>query len=149
MLLRFFRINDPYRLLGLLVLLVLFGLPFFIDPATVTIQELKSFVLGEAIGEGKIMYSQIIDSTAPMTSGIFGVIELTFGRSLFARHLLALFFIFYQASFFAILLINNKAYNDNTYVPALIFGLLCFFFVRPVVFFSRVAGFNSFITGIE
>jgi hypothetical protein len=126
-LLRFFRINDPYRLLGLFIILILLGMPFFIDPAPTTMQELKSFVLGEAIREGKLMYVQVFDSTAPWTAGTFGLINWLFGRSLFIQHALALVLIFFQASFFAVLLIQNKAYNDNTYVPALVFGLLCFF----------------------
>ena len=127
MLLRFFRINDPYRLLGLFILLVLLSMPFFIDPVPITLQELKSVVLGGAVQEGKLMYIQVYDSTAPWTAGIFGLIHWLFGRSLFVQHVLALVIIFFQASFFAVLLIQNKAYNDNTYVPALVFGLLCFF----------------------
>ena len=127
MLLRFFRINDPYRLLGLLILLVILSLPFFIDPAPITMQELKGMVLGEAIREGKLMYIQVVDSTAPLTASLFGLINWLFGRSLFIQHGLALVFIFFQASFFAALLIQNKAYNDNTYVPALVYGLLCLF----------------------
>ena len=127
MLLRFFRINDPYRLLGLLILLMLLSLPYFIDPAPTTIQELKSAVLGEAIRDGKLMYIQVIDSTAPCTAGTFGLMNWFFGRSLLIQHVLALLLIFFQASFFAALLIQNKAYNDNTYVPAVVYGLLCFF----------------------
>jgi hypothetical protein len=125
--LRFFRINDPYRLLGLLILLTIISLPFFIDPPATTLEELKNLVLGEAIAEGKLMYVQVIDFTAPMATGFFGLIDFVFGRSTSARKILALLLIFFQASYFAILLINNKAYNDSTYVPALIFGILCFF----------------------
>src|SRR5260221_4141395 len=102
-------------------------MPFFIDPVPITLQELKSVVLGGAVQEGKLMYIQVYDSTAPWTAGIFGLIHWLFGRSLFVQHVLALVIIFFQASFFAVLLIQNKAYNDNTYVPALVFGLLCFF----------------------
>jgi len=124
---RFFRINDPYRLLGLFILLLLISLPFFIDPVSISHQELKNLVLGEAIAKGKLMYIQVIDFTAPMAAGIFALADWIFGRSLIARETLALAIIFFQASFFAILLIHNNAYNDSTYVPALIFGVLCFF----------------------
>ncbi len=101
--------------------------PFFLRSASVTAQELKSFVLGEAIMEGKLMYIQVIDFTAPAATGIFGIAHWLFGRAVVPRQIVALFLIFFQASFFAILLINNKAYNDSTYVPALVFGILCFF----------------------
>ncbi len=125
--LRFFRFNDPYRLLGVLLVLITIGLPLFINSAEVTIQELKSFVLGEALNDGKSLYIQLIDDTAPFTAWFSGWVEAVFNRSLTARHIVALIFLFFQASFFAILLINNKAYNENTYLPALIFGLLAFF----------------------
>ena len=126
MLLRFFRINDPYRLVGLLVILILLSLPFFIDPVAVTLSELRSFVVGEAIHDGKLMYIQVYDSTPPFAAAIFGAADWLFGKSLTARHILSLTLIFFQAAFFAIVLIVNKAYNDNTYLPGLIFGLLCF-----------------------
>ena len=126
MLLRFFRINDPYRLLGLLVILILLSLPFFIDPVAITLVELRSFVVGEAVRSGKLMYIQVYDSTAPLSAAIFGLADWIFGRSLVARHSLSVLLIFFQASFFATVLIVNKAYTDSTYLPAFIFGLLCF-----------------------
>lgn len=124
--LRFFRLNDPYRLIGLLVILILLALPFFIDPVAVTQLELRSFVIGEAVHSGKLMYIQVYDSTPPLAAAVFGLVDWIFGRSLPARHSLSLLIIFFQASFFAIVLIEKKAYNDSTYLPALIFGLFCF-----------------------
>lgn len=134
MLLRFFRINDPYRLIGLLLVLLLVSLPAFINPAELLLSELKSMVLGEAIADGKLMYIQIIDDTPPMASALFGFMDLLFGRSLAARHIVALLIIFFQASYFAVLLISNKAYTENTYLPALVFALLCFFSFDLIAF---------------
>lgn len=124
--LRYFRINDPYRLFSLLILLTLASLPLLINMPAMTVQELKDIVLGEAIGD-KLLYVEIIDRTAPMMALADGLFDFLFGRSLTGRHILALIIIFFQASYFGILLINNKAYNENNYVPALIFGFLCFF----------------------
>ncbi|MDZ4716682.1 MAG: hypothetical protein SH819_14545 [Cytophagales bacterium] len=121
-----FRINDPYRLISLLLLLSIAALPWLIDSPAMTLQELKGAVLGERIWS-KFMYSGIIDHTAPLQAVMEGVMNFLFGRSILARHMLALFIIFFQASFFAILLIQNKAYNENTYVPSLLFGFLCLF----------------------
>lgn len=91
-----------------------------------TIQELKGIVLGETIGD-KLMYVEIIDRTGPLMALTEGLLNFLFGRSLVGRHIFALLLIFFQAGYFGILLINNKAYNENNYVPALIFGVLCFF----------------------
>lgn len=124
--LRFFRINDPYRLLAILIFLILFSLPLMMNQPELTRPELKSMVIGEALDNGQAMYSEIFDSTAPMAAGTFGFIDWMMSRSVTGRQVIALILIFFQAAFFAILLINNKAYADNTYVPGFIYGLLCF-----------------------
>jgi len=125
--LRFFRINDPYRLVGLFIIILLISLPFLIMPTGIMLSELKNMVLGEAIAEGKLMYIQVFDDTPPLASALFGFMDMLFGRSILAGHIVAILIIFFQASYFAVLLINNKAYAENTYLPALIFSLLCFF----------------------
>jgi hypothetical protein len=124
--LRFFRVNDPYRLLAILVVLMLFSIPFFSDAPALTLQSLRGMVVGESIADGKRMYTDLSDSTAPMSALAFTAVDFMMGRSITGREILALLLIFFQAAFFSILLINNRAYNDNTYVPGLIFGILCF-----------------------
>ncbi|MBI3221050.1 MAG: hypothetical protein HYZ44_16165 [Bacteroidetes bacterium] len=125
--LRFFRYNDPYRLLAVLFILIVISLPLFISPAGITWHELKDLVLGEALNDGKSIYTGIVDDTAPIAAWFNGWMDFVFGHSLTARHITALLLIFFQASFFAVLLISNKAYNENTYLPALIFGVLGLF----------------------
>ena len=127
MLLRIFRVNDPYRLLGIFIMLVLISLALFLDPVGITLNELRAIVLGESLNDGKSLYTQLMTSTPPLASWFFGWIDLLFDRSLTARHILSLLIIFFQGAFFAILLINNKAQNESTYLPALVFGVLCFF----------------------
>jgi hypothetical protein len=124
--LRFFRVNDPYRLLAILVVLVLCSIPLFYDTPVLTLQSLRSMLVGENIAEGKRMYTEIYDSTGPLAAVAFGAVDFLMGRSITGREILALVMIFFQASFFSILLINNRAYADNTYVPGLVYGVLCF-----------------------
>lgn len=123
--LRYFRINDPYRLLALLILMAVACLPLLIDAAPATLQEIRDMVVGERIGN-KILYVDLVDRTPPLMALLDGFIHFLFGRSGLARHLVVLLLLFFQAAYFAILLINNRAYNENTYVPSLIFASLCF-----------------------
>lgn len=106
---------------------MLVSLALFLDPVGITLSELKSIILGELLNDGKNLYSEIFTSTPPLAAWFFGWIEFVFGRSITARHSLAFLLIFFQGAYFAILLINNKAQNESTYMPALIFGVLCFF----------------------
>ena len=125
--LRFFKFNDPYRLLAVLILLVAMSLPIFIHPMPITIQELKDIVLGELLNSGKIIYQQVVDDTPWAASWLAKLAELVLGRSILMRHIFALLIIFFQAAFFAFILIRNRAYNESNYLPAFIFGLICFF----------------------
>jgi hypothetical protein len=126
-LLRFFRINDPYRLLGILVVLILISLPLFIDPVKITLDELKLFVLGETLNQDQSLYAEVLTNTPPLTAWISGWVEMLFGRSLTATRVVSLIFIFFQLSFFTIILINSRAHHENTYLPGLIFGVLAMF----------------------
>lgn len=127
MLLRIFRLNDPYRLIGIFFVLVLASLGYFIDPTEVTLIELKGRVLGESLNAGRTLYRELITNSAPLAALFYRLIEFLVGDSGTARKIIALLILFFQGSFFAILLINNKAQNESTYLPALIFGLLCLF----------------------
>lgn len=122
----YFRINDPYRLIGLLVIMVLLSLPLFIDTPDVTVTELKSFVIGERVTEGHGLYHGTIDSTPPLTSWFYGLFDMVFGRSLTARHILAFLILFFQSAFLGIILIDKKVFSENTYIPSLLFLLLVF-----------------------
>lgn len=127
MLLRFFRINDPYRLLGILVVLILISLPLFIDPVNITLDELKMFLLGETLNQGKTLYAEVLTNAPPLAAWMSGWFDAIFGRSQTASHVLGLLIIFFQLSFFTIILINSRAHHENTYLPGLIFAVLAFF----------------------
>lgn len=87
---------------------------------------LHSFLVGETANTGLHLYSEIIDSTAPMAAWIFRLLDFLFGRSLTARGWVALALLFLEAAFFVRLLIANRVYPDSTYVPGLVFVVLCF-----------------------
>lgn len=125
--LQYFRINDPYRLLGLLAIMVLINLPFFIDSPAITYPELKSILTGEKVHEGKVLYTNLVDSTAPLAAWINGFLEMITGRSLLARHLLAFLIVFFQAAFIGIVFVDKKAFSESTYIPSLVFVILFFF----------------------
>lgn len=122
----YFRINDPYRLVGLLVIMTLLTLPLFIDAPDITVPELKSFVIGERVADGFGLYHETIDSTPPLTSWFYGLFDMVFGRSLTVRHIFAFIILFLQSAFLGIILIDKKVFAENTYIPSLLFSLLAF-----------------------
>jgi len=126
-LIRYFRINDPYRLVGLLLLLLLLYIPLFIFEPQLTVPELRGILLGEKQNEGYRMYSEVVDNTAPLAAWTHELMDSLFGRSLMVRHILALIIIFLQAAYVGILFISKKALSENTFIPSFLFVVLFFF----------------------
>lgn len=125
----FFRINDPYRVLIIFFFLILIDLPFMIGGLPVNIQQLEWMVIGEKLAEGSILYVGLWDDISPFSAGIFWMLDEVFGRSVWAYHLLGLLLIIIQAALFNNILLKHKAYNENTYTPALIYMLLMSLFI--------------------
>lgn len=127
----FFRLNDPYRLLILLLFLLLMKLPAFYGSVPLTVPELNWMVVGEKLAEkGSVMYRDVWDDTAPLAAGTYWLLHEMFGRSQLAYQIIALILIIVQCALFNYILLRNKAYNENTYIPALIYGLLMFSFFQ-------------------
>ncbi|MGC3948218.1 MAG: hypothetical protein QM762_27545 [Chryseolinea sp.] len=125
--LQYFRINDPYRLLGLLAIFLIISLPFFIDTPDLTYPELRGFVIGEKVHEGASLYTAIVDSTGPLAGWFDGLLDVLFGRSILARHIISFVLIFFQAAYIGIVFSNQKAFAEQTYIPSLIYVVaFCF-----------------------
>lgn len=119
-----FRINDPYRLVFLLVLLCALRIPVFIIGQPATAIELHWLVLGEKLTTpGTTLYLDVWDSTGPLAAGVYYWVYLLFGKSFLAMRLLGLLLVLVQAVIFNSILIKNKAHVENTYIPAFFYVL--------------------------
>lgn len=124
---RYFRINDPYRLAGLLLLLLILYLPLFIYGHDLTVPELRDLLLGQKQNEGYRMYVGVVDNSAPLAAWTHELLDTIFGGSLLARHILAFLIIFLQSAYIGFLFIAKKVFSENTYIPSFLFSLLFFF----------------------
>jgi hypothetical protein len=148
-LLRYFRINDPYRLLGLLGLLFIIYLPLFIDSPDMTKPELKSLVIGERIADGYAPYTGLIDSVGPITAYFYGLMNLIFGGSLLARHILAFFILFSQSLYLGVMFINRKTFSENTLIPSFLFSVLAFFSFDDLALTGELIGSGFLLLAIN
>lgn len=122
--LRFFKVNDPYRLLFLLVLLFLFRLPFYWGGIDTLLPDLHHMLIGEQLAKGNVLYKDLWVNIGPLSAGFFTVIHWLFGKSIAAYHVLGFLLMFIQAMLFNRLALINKIYTENNYVPAVIYGAL-------------------------
>ncbi len=123
-----FKINDPYRLILVFLLLILLRLPYLITGPVTTIPQLEWMVLGEKMSSGSTLYVNVFHPTGPVSAGVYWIFNEIFGRSILSLHIAAMLLIFVQAAMLGILLINHRAFNQNTYIPSLIYVILVSFF---------------------
>lgn len=106
-------------------------LPAFNGSVPLTEPELKWMLVGEKLSESDaVMYKDVWDDTAPLAAGTYWLLHEIFGRSQLVYQILGLILILVQCVLFNNLLLRNKAYNESTYVPAIIYGLLMFSFFQ-------------------
>jgi hypothetical protein len=155
-LLSYFRINDPYRLLGAFIILILINLPRLFDDSGLTYPELKSMLIGEKLTDGSSLYGQLMDYTAPLTSWVYALVDYVGGRSILFRQLLTLFIIFTQAAFLSLILNDKKVFPENTYIPALIYVVAASFSFDMLALSGAILGagfmllaFNSLLREME
>ena len=149
MLIRYFRINDPYRLVGVLIIMLIIYVPLFINSPGITIPELKSILIGERLNEGKSMYVAVVDNTAPLTAWFHETMESLFGRSLLARHIVAFILVFLQGAYLGIMFITRKVFNENTYIPSFLFCLLFFISFDTLALTGDLIGFTFLLLALN
>jgi hypothetical protein len=124
-LLSFFKVNDPFRLIGVaiyLILLAILMLGFFSFPLTEP--QLIYMVLGERLSDGFFLYQDIIDDTGPLSAGFFTFIDFLFGRNQLAYELIGRLLVLFQIIYWNTVLIRYRVFEENTYLPAIIMAAL-------------------------
>lgn len=151
-----FKINDPYRLVLVFFLLILFRLPFLLNSSPVSIPELEWLVLGEKLASGAKLYTDVYHPTGPLAAGIYWIFSEIFGRSPIPLRVAGILLVFLEASFLSLILINHRAYNLNTYLPSLVFIILLSFFPESALLspqlismFFLLMAFNLIFSHIE
>lgn len=120
--LTFFKTNDPYRLVGVFLLLLVIRVPMFIAGVPVLLPELKWLLIGERLGSGDFtMYQDVWDYTAPLAVFVYKWLFVCFGKTRVPFFILSVLLVVVQAGLFNNVMLRNKAYNSSTYVPALIY----------------------------
>ncbi|GMQ29993.1 hypothetical protein [Algoriphagus confluentis] len=126
--LRFFKVNDPFRLIGVALHLVVFSVVYLIlFPFPMTEPLLQWMVLGERLGEGFFLYKDVVDDTGPLSAAFFMAMDFMFGRSPLAYAILGRMLILIQLSYWNFTLIRYRVFDENTYLPAIIMAALFHF----------------------
>jgi hypothetical protein len=114
-----------------------------------TFPELKSQVIGEKLNEDQNLYTGLVDNAAPLAGWFHEMVDSLFGRSLMARHIVAFVLLFLQGAYLGIMFIIRKVFNENTYIPSLIFCLLCLFSYDTLTLSAELAGLSFLLLALN
>lgn len=122
--LSYFKANDPYRIVGIAFIVLLIRLPQILSGIPVIIPELKWMIVGESLSsEGSLMYRTIIDYISPLSAYTYKWLFVVFGKQRWIYQVLSMILVVFQAAIFNNVMLKNKAYNSNTYVPGLLYAI--------------------------
>jgi hypothetical protein len=124
-LLSFFKINDPFRMVGILLLFLLLRIPYILMDIPLTQTELLWQLIGERMAIGEWMYIGILDDTGPFSSLIYLINHYISANSLLSFRLISFCILLFQVFYTNDLLIKLNAYDEHNYLPAFVMVLLC------------------------
>src|SRR5690554_580906 len=111
-------------MVGILFLMVILRIPYMLLEIPLLQPELVWMLTGERLAHGFSMYVDIIDDNGPLSAGIYWLIHVFVGKSFLAYQLIAGLIILFQIFYINSLFIQYKAFEENTYIPALVMTVL-------------------------
>ncbi|MEX0884488.1 MAG: hypothetical protein WDZ72_13545, partial [Cyclobacteriaceae bacterium] len=122
--LAFFKINDPFRMVGIILLFLLLRIPYILMDIPLTQTELLWQLIGERMAKGEWMYIGIIDDTGPFSSLIYLINHYFSSNSLLSFRIISFCIVLFQVFYTNDLLIKLNAYDEHNYLPAFVMILL-------------------------
>ncbi|WP_137089189.1 hypothetical protein [Mangrovivirga cuniculi] len=121
--LQFFRINDPYRFVAVFLLILLIRLPYWISGVWLSLPEVEWLLIGEELVNGKVLYRDLFDDIGPVSAYFYAGLNFIFGRTQWPLQVGGVLLTLYQSITFNRIALRNKAFNENTYVPGMIYAV--------------------------
>ncbi len=120
---KFFKVNDPYRFFWLTLGLIIGRMVWFNDIDQQYPPVIRWMLLGEAQASGLLLYREIFDHTAPGSAGVYALMHVLFGRAVGPHHTMAFILVLVHAGILNTIILQHKVFTANTYVPAFAYVL--------------------------
>ena len=85
-------------------------------------------LIGERLASGFALYQESHTNLGPISALIYAGTDSLFGRSVLAYQVLSILLITYQSFLFNEALIENRAFKENSYIPAFLYAIIAAYF---------------------
>ncbi|AGA77803.1 hypothetical protein Echvi_1538 [Echinicola vietnamensis DSM 17526] len=103
------------------------SLPYVLMDIPLLSPELSWMLVGERLANGHFLYVDIVDDIGPLSAYVYWLIDYVAGRSWWMYKLLAASIILFQIYYVNRLFIRYKAFDNTSYIPALVMLVLFHF----------------------
>jgi hypothetical protein len=124
-------------------------LPVMLSGDFLTYPELYNQLVGQRIGDGFKLYSEIWATTGPLSGVIYGMIDLLLGKSQLAYQVISLIVVAFQCFVFNRILLASKAFKENTYIPGVAYGVLMSWFFDIFTLTPAILGLTFVLVAIS
>lgn len=122
--LKFFSINDVFRLVFVFVILLGVRISFIMFNDDIMITELNHLIIGQKMTEGFLIYKSIVDFTAPFSALVYQCLFWTFGKSVVALQVFSIFVVATQIIIFNYWVNRLELLTERTYIPSIIYAIV-------------------------
>ncbi len=134
--LQLFRLNDPYRLILIFIILIVIRSIWLIYGLPLPLFGFKWQLLGNWLAQDHMIYADSYDYTGPLSALVYKWMSVLFGNSRWVHIVFSTLLITLQAAILNAIFLKNKAYHENTYVLAFIYvilmcGVMDFYMLSP------------------
>jgi len=117
----FFRVSTIYKYLLLFLVFLVIRIPAILYGIPLSNDELSWMLIGERMGVGFLLYTEIWDDISPAAATIYWLIDLIFGKSPTVYHFLSAALLFIQALMLNDIFRRREVYDDLTQIPAFLY----------------------------
>ncbi|WP_162416470.1 hypothetical protein [Cyclobacterium roseum] len=111
-------------MVGILFLLLVFRIPYFLMDIPLTQPELLWQMIGERAASGNLPYVDTIDGTGPFSVSVYWLNHLLAANSLVSFRVISFLIILFQIYYTNELLIKINAYEESNFIPAFVMTIL-------------------------
>ncbi|XOV92647.1 MAG: hypothetical protein ACFHWX_20875 [Bacteroidota bacterium] len=122
--LQLFRLNDPYRLVLIFIILLIIRGVWLIYGLPLPLFGFKWQLLGSWLSQDHLIYADSYDYTGPLSAFVYKWLVILFGTGRWVHIILSTILIILQAGILNTIFIRNKAFHENTYVIAFLYVIL-------------------------
>jgi len=99
-------------------------IPYLINPFEVLTPELNLILVGRKIFNGFVMYRDVYDVSAPLSSFTYSFFHIFSGKSVWGYRIFAFILVVFQCALLNRYFIKNNSFLEKGFVPAIVYGVL-------------------------